>query len=264
VPEGDTVHKVAAAMAPRLAGVRLERIAVAPRHGAAPAAVQVLDVRAHGKHLLVDLDGGHSLRVHLGMYGAWHRYRPGEAWRKPTWRASVLLDTGRDVFVCFGAREVEVLRTSGVRAGNLRARLGPDLVQHARRLPPLAARARALNDADTLLVDVLLDQRVACGIGNVYKSEVLFLESHPPRLRLGEVDDAALQRCFRLGADLLARNLGGGPRVTRFAGDGRGRLWVYGRGGAPCLRCGGGPVRRESIGRPPRGTYSCPGCQVTR
>jgi endonuclease-8 len=261
VPEGDTVHKVAAAMAPRLAGVRLVRIEVAPRHGAAPRPARVTAVRAHGKHLLLDLDGGSSLRVHLGMYGSWHRYLPGEAWKKPARRASVMLDTGSDVFVCFSAKEVEVLRTSGTRARDLFARLGPDLVAHAARVPALATRARELNDADSLLADVLLDQRVASGIGNVYKSEVLFLESQPPRRRLGDVDDEALERCFGLAARLLARNLAGGPRVTRSIDDGRGRLWVYGRDGAPCLRCGRGPVRRELLGRAPRSTYSCPTCQ---
>ena len=261
MPEGDTVHKVAAAMAPRLAGAALARIDFAPRHGPPPPPARVLAVRAHGKHLLVDLEGGRSLRVHLGMYGSWHRYRPGEAWKKPARRASLVLDAGAELFVCFSAKEVEVLPTPSLRAGDLFRRLGPDLIDGACDLAELTARARAFSGADAPLVDVLLDQRVACGIGNVYKSEVLFIERLPPLRRLGDTDDATLAGCYRLAAALLRRNLGGGRRVTRFERDGRGRLWVYGRAGEECLRCGCAAIRRDALGRDRRGTYWCPECQ---
>lgn len=263
MPEGDTIHTIAAAMAPRLEQVRLARIEFARRHGAAPAPGRVERVHAVGKHLLVELDGGRTLRVHLGMYGSWHRYRAGEPWRKPARRASVVLDTGEEVFVCFSAREVQVMRRSGIEASNLFHRLGPDLMGPDVDLTAVVQRARMFNSADTPLVDVLLDQRVACGIGNVYKCEILFLQRVHPATILSRVDDATLRRLYRSAAALLARNVSGGPRVTRVARDGRGRLWVYGRRGAPCLRCGDGVIQRAPVGQGARSTYWCPRCQAS-
>jgi len=125
----------------------------------------------------------------------------------------------------------------------------------------LVRRAREILDADALLADALLDQRVASGIGNVYKSEVLFIERFSPATPIAGVDDRDLGRCFETAADLLRRNLGGGRRVTRIANDQAGRLWVYGRGGQPCLVCDT-PIRSRRIGRHHRGTYWCPVCQA--
>ncbi len=126
--------------------------------------------------------------------------------------------------------------------------------------PAVARRARALLEPEAPLTDVLLDQRVACGIGNVYKSEVLFLRRHLPDSPLGTVDDEALGACYELASELLRSNLGGGRRVTRREGDEAGRLWAYGRGGAPCLRCDG-VITYARLGHHHRGTYWCPACQ---
>ena len=104
------------------------------------------------------------------------------------------------------------------------------------------------------------DQRVASGIGNVYKSEVLFIERLPPDLPLANVSDEQLAACFLLAAELLKRNLGGGMRVTRFENDSAGRVWVYGRTGQPCLECDT-PIKSRRMGRNHRGTFWCPACQ---
>ena len=171
MPEGDTIHKVAAAMAPRLTRAPVRGLRLAARHGASPRAVRVEGVRAHGKHLLIDLDGARTLRVHLGMYGSWHRYRPGEAWKKPARRASVVLETEGHVFVCFSAKEVQVLDSGGLAARELFHRLGPDLLDPATGVDALVERARRIADGTAPLVDVLLDQRIACGVGNVIRRE---------------------------------------------------------------------------------------------
>ena len=106
----------------------------------------------------------------------------------------------------------------------------------------------------------LLDQRVATGIGNVYKSEVLFVCSLHPRTGLGDVADDALSGLYREAATLLGRNVGGGPRVTRRAADEAGLLWAYGRTAQPCLRCDTRIVSAR-LGRRQRSTFWCPGCQ---
>ena len=194
------------------------------------------------------------------MYGAWHRYVDGEAWRKPRTQASLILTTGEHVYVCFNAKEVELVREGGVRARILDARLGPDLTLPEPDIGLAVRRAREFLDAEALLADVLLDQRAACGIGNVYKSEVLFIERRRPQTPFARVSDADLARYYTRAADLLRRNLGGGARATRFENDGAGRLWVYGRRGLPCLRCDG-RIEAQRLGRHHRGTFWCPDCQ---
>ncbi len=262
MPEGDTVHKVAAYLAPRLTGRTVRALQLADVAGARRCTGRrIAEVHAAGKHLYIGFDNGCALRSHLGMYGAWHHYGDGEAWRKPRTQASLVLTTDDRVYVCFNAREVELVEAGGVRARILDARLGPDLTRPDPDIELAVRRARALFDNDAPICDVLLDQRAACGIGNVYKSEVLFLEGRLPQTRFATISDADLARYYATAADLLGRNLGGGPRVTRFDNDGAGRLWVYGRRGLPCLRCDG-RIEAQRLGRHHRGTFWCGGCQA--
>ena len=110
------------------------------------------------------------------------------------------------------------------------------------------------------MADVLLDQRVACGIGNVYKSELLFLHRVHPLAPLGTVGDSVLLTLYRNAAVLLDRNLRPGPRITRFENDTGGRLWVYRRAGLPCFECGS-TIHYQRCGKDWRSTYWCPVCQ---
>jgi endonuclease-8 len=260
VPEGDTVAKLAAALGSLLRGAVLSRVQVQGSPEANLAGRRVEGVYALGKHLFVEFEGGLLVRSHLGMYGSWHRYGRGEAWQRPVRQASLVLDLGDRLLVCFNAREVEVLAAHGLRHRDLLARLGPSLVESGADLRTAVARARSTLEADAPLVDVLLDQRVASGVGNVYKSEVLFLEGLHPRKVLGSTDDDRLAAVFARVADLMRRNLGGGRRVTRFGEPGGEPLWVYRRRGRPCLRCGA-PIQYARMGRTPRATYWCGHCQ---
>ncbi len=262
MPEGDTIHKIAAFMAPlleqRVANrVHAKRVPDASRC----SGQQVTSVLARGKHLLVEFDSSTVVRSHLGMHGSWHRYANAEPWRKPKWQASLEVATDSDVFVCFNAKEVEVLESEGLRKRIIDTRLGPDLATPGVDVATAVKRAREFIDGDALIGDVLLDQRAACGIGNVYKSEILFINRRLPHTPLERIGDEELTDHYRLAADLLSRNLGGGKRVTRFERDRAGRLWVYRRRGLPCLRCEAGVVASARIGRHHRGTYWCPACQ---
>ena len=285
MPEGDTIHKVAGYFAPRLQGRTLAGVRL-PDEAAARWCTgrRVTAVTARGKHLFIELDGERALRSHLGMHGTWHRYAPGERWQKPARQAAIVLEVGTtgepatagcetgndrigehapggDIYVCFNAKEVELVRLPAVRARIVHGRLGPDLIADAVDYDALVRRAREFLEPDTLIADVLLDQRVAAGIGNVYKSEVLFIERLLPATPLADVDDLALARCYRTAAGLLRQNLGGGPRVTRFENDDAGRCWVYGRTGLPCLRCDG-TIASARLGKHHRSTYWCPTCQL--
>ena len=115
--------------------------------------------------------------------------------------------------------------------------------------------------------DLLLDQRVACGIGNVYRCEVLFLEHLHPEAPAASLSDRDLAALYRLARRLMRQNLGGWRRTTVRAVDrehptrpGETRLFVYGREGLPCLRCNT-PVRSSRTGDAARATWWCPRCQ---
>ncbi len=261
MPEGDTIHKIANYLAPRLGERKIVSVSLPDAVAASRCTGRrVRDVVARGKHLFIELDNELAIRSHLGMHGSWHRYAPGEEWRKPRRQASVVLATTDDEYVCFNAKEVEVVRAPSVRRRVISARLGPDLIGDDLDGFYVVRRARDILEADALLADALLDQRVACGIGNVYKSEILFIERHSPATRIADLDDGALARCFDTATILLRRNLGGGSRATRFDADEAGRLWVYGRTGQPCHECDT-PIVSRRLGRHHRGTYWCPACQ---
>ncbi len=259
MPEGDTIHKLAAYLQLHLTGCRIVDARLQQRATSLAGRV-VTAATAQGKHLYLDLDDGHSIRSHLGMFGSWHRYPDGARWQKPARRASLVLAVTGESFVCFDALEVEILRPGGPRARQLHSRVGPDLITEALDGIDIAARARSLHDGDALICDVLLDQRVAAGIGNVYKSEILFIECRLPASTLSAVDDASLAGLYERARVLLSMNTGGGPRVTRSDLDGTGRLWVYNRGGLPCHGCHG-TISTARLGRRPRATYWCPRCQ---
>lgn len=263
MPEGDTVHKLAALLAPELCGETVRDLRIRRLSADALVGRRIVSLTSEGKHLLMGFDNMLVLRSHLGLYGSWHRYRTGERWRKPARQAAIQLLSGERVYVCFNAREVEILEAGGFRLADERRRLGPDLTRERPEPESLHGRALALLALDSPLVDVLLDQRVASGIGNVYKSEVLFLERQSPLRLLGATPARVLGALYARAGDLLRRNLHGGPRVTRLVGDGRGDLWVYGRAGRPCFRCGGA-VRRQRLGVDLRPTYWCPRCQDPR
>lgn len=261
MPEGDTIHKIAAFMAPRLTGQTVDAVRLGATATPQFAGTEVREVEARGKHLRIALDNGKVLRSHLGMHGSWHVYGRDEAWQKPERQASLVVAAGGSDWVCFNAKEIEIIDVPGVRNRLLGTRLGPDLIADDCDPSTLVQRAREFDDGESLLIDTLLDQRVAAGIGNVYKSEVIFIERQPPDRRLADTPDAVLSACFTRAADLLRKNLGGGKRVTRFPRDAAGRLWVYGRTGQPCLECSS-PIVSRRMGRHYRGTYWCPSCQA--
>lgn len=260
MPEGDTIFKLAAFLAPALSG---RRIVSGTARTTTPVILdgrQVETVYARGKHLFIAFDLSMVLRSHLGMRGSWHHYPPGVTWQRPRKQASIVLDVGDRIYVCFNAKQVELVHHRGVREKQLETMLGQDLLADTVDYPAIVERARTLSDDHCPVADVLLDQRIACGIGNVYKSESLFLRGRHPATPLALVPDESLQDLYREARHLLGRNLRGGPRVTRRTTDGTGRLWVYGRTGQPCLRCDT-PIVSAMLGTHQRSTFWCPRCQ---
>jgi len=98
------------------------------------------------------------------------------------------------------------------------------------------------------------------GVGNVFKSEILFLERVNPFVRIGDLSDEALDRLIAQARRLLLLNRRPGFRQTRAALDPKARIWVYRRSGRPCYECGT-PIRLRRQGEDARSTYFCPRCQ---
>jgi endonuclease-8 len=162
--------------------------------------------------------------------------------------------------VCFDAPVAELIETRALGLHPALARLGPDIIEPEPDIGSVLARLGDPGRGDVTIAEALLDQRTMAGLGNVYRSEVLFIERVDPFLAVAALEPAALERLVRTGARLLRANRDG-PRRTTTGRDVDGeRLWVYRRTGRPCRRCGT-PVRSTVLGELPRRLWWCPACQ---
>jgi len=254
VPEGDSIH----ALARRLQPIVGETVLAYRAHGRLAAARLVgrrfVAIRARGKHLLMDFDDGRTLHSHMKMDGWWYLTRRGERWRRPSRWMSVAFETARLELVGFRLPVAELLR--GDASSSLLARLGPDLLDPRASLESMRNN---LAGSSAPLGEAVMNQRLVAGIGNVYKSELLFLEKLDPFVATSTLTAAQLDALLRRARKSLARNLARrGRRVMREKSGPR--LWVYRRAGMPCLVCGAA-IRMQRQGAQQRSTYFCPECQ---
>jgi endonuclease-8 len=257
VPEGDTIHRTAARLRPALIGRRLEKFEAPRLVGLRPRIGSTIEsVEATGKHLEIGFDDGIVLHTHMRMAGSWHLYRPGETWRRRLQSARVVVQVEGWMAVCFNAPLVEVYRAEDRRRHPGLGSLGPDLCRRSADLDACVDRMEQYADDHQEIADVLLDQRICCGVGNVYKSEVLWACRLDPRTQLRALAPRGRRVLVETAADLLQANLGGGERTTVTGG-----VAVYGRAGKPCLRCHT-PIEVIRQGIHARVTYWCPGCQL--
>lgn len=263
MPEGDTIHRIARALAAELPGRAVDRLTLRDAGEVVELAGRAVEgVEALGKHLLIHLQGGWSLRVHLGMHGRVTRRHVRE--RAPA-RATAVLVSGDAVYAVERAFTAETVRTAALRSHPKLARLGPDLLAASPSVEQAVRRASLAAHRDREIGDLLLDQRVAAGIGNVFKSEVLFECRVHPRARVGDLPPGTLRALFQVAARQLRENLSTRRRTTvplrRRPRPSSERLWVYGREGKPCLECEA-PIERFLQGDMGRSTYFCPRCQA--
>lgn len=256
MPEGDTVYRAARRLDEALTGqvltssdFRIPSLATSDVSGAT-----VLGTVSRGKHLLMRLDSGLTLRTHLKMEGSWSVHPAGSKWRKPWHTARVVLRSATTEAVGFQVL-VDLVRTD--EEDKLVGHLGPDLLGPDWDADVALARLRA--DPDAPIGDALLEQRNLAGVGNVFKSELCFIGRVDPLTPVRAVPD--LSGVVAKAKLLLEVNKDRSTRITT-ADRRRGyQLWVYGRHG-PCLRCGTriakadqGPIGQE------RPTYWCRTCQ---
>ncbi|OBH51565.1 endonuclease VIII Nei2 [Mycobacterium sp. E2479] len=250
MPEGDTVWHTAAVLRERLVADTLTRCDVrVPRFATVDLTGRVVDeVLSRGKHLFIRV-GDASIHSHLKMDGSW---RVGNRSVRVDHRARIILETDsvRAVGVDLGV--LEILERE--RDGDAVAHLGPDLL--GKDWNPALAAANLTADPDRPIAGALLDQRLLAGIGNVYSNELCFLSGHLPTAPVRDIADP--HRLVSRARDMLWLNRFRWNRCT--TGDTRAgrQLWVYGRSGQPCRRCGT-PIAFDDSGD--RVTYWCPSCQ---
>jgi endonuclease VIII len=251
MPEGDTVYRSAAKLRDALAGKTLTRCDVrVPKFATVDLTGRVVDeVLSRGKHLFIRVADA-SIHSHLKMDGAW--LVGGQIRRIPAHKIRILLETdeSRAAGVDLGVLEI-LQRDHDLDAV---AHLGPDLL--GADWEPRVAAANLVADSDRPLADALLDQRVMAGVGNVYANELCFVFGQRPTAPVSAVKDPL--RVVQRARDMLWLNRSRVNRTT--TGDTRpGRdLWVYGRAGQPCRRCG---TAIESDGSGDRVIFWCPNCQ---
>ena len=263
MPEGDNIKRVASVLAREIVGRPLAHLALNDQ-GDVPEldGKEIESVHPHGKQMLVEFEGGWSLRVHLGMHGSWLRKHVREP-RPRHW--TVTLAVGEVAYVCVNSYRAELIRTAALRTHPRLARLGPDLLAEPPNIDEMVRRARLPAHAHREIADVLLDQRIAAGIGNIYKSETLFELRVNPRTRMEKLSEEQVRGLYESAAKLMRLNLLTRRRTAvplkRRPEPSSQRYFVYRRGGQPCLDCRT-PIVRFVQGDMGRATYWCPTCQA--
>lgn len=289
MPEGDTVHRAAARVHEAMAGQRLTRTDFrVPKFATVDlAGRRILRARAVGKHLFIDVGGSAPdtadepsavIHSHLKMEGKWFVHEAGCKWMFPAFRARIVLrsDDGAEAV---GVELGEINVFTPAEAAERIEHLGPDLLGEVR--PGQAYRVGDWSGAEVLrrirgegeraIGAAILDQRLVAGIGNEYRSELLFLRGISPARTVAEVDArGGLEPLLVLARKTMAVNVRRQIRVFTGIDKRRARHWVYGRGEEPCRRCGT-PVVAGELGkitgtssdadRFERTVFFCPACQ---
>jgi len=274
MPEGDTIFRAARSLHKALAGHRATKFDTAYAHLArvnddGPIAGRMIErCEAAGKHVLIVFEGDLILRTHMRMNGSWHLYRPGERWWRGPQAMRVRVDTEAWVAVAFDVPVAEFVTAKQLASTDPVAALGPDLLKPGFDRDEAIRRIRAAGALP--IAQALLDQRLIAGIGNVYKSEVLFLSGIHPDTPSSAVPQDALERAVDLARSLLGDNVVEGTlaaiqtyrslRRTDRRSDPAASLWVYSRAGRPCRKCGT-PIESKKMGLDARTTYWCSRCQ---
>lgn len=265
VPDGDTVHRSAAALRTALVGRQVARFDAPSLYGPRPSLRRVVElVECHGRHLEITWDDELVLHTHLRIGGAWHLYRVGEPWRKSSEQAHVVIEVPEWVAVCFNASLVETYRQYDRYRHPGFGRLGPDL-SSAGDIDLLESARELANYPfpDTTIAEALLDQHVVLGLGNVFRSEVLWACGISPFATVGSLSPTECAELVYSAARLLRADYREYPRdiATEMPVDAGHGHAVYGRNGQPCTRCGDS-VEVRRVGAHSRLLYWCPGCQL--
>jgi endonuclease VIII len=276
VPEGDTLHRAARHLSPRLIGKTVRRFELVRRTDPTEGLIgqRVTGVEARGKNLLVHFAGGLSLHVHLKMNGQVFVYRQAEA-RRPGPEAVAVLDTDEHRIIISHAPIARLIHTRDLVRDLHFRHLGPDLIAEGFELDEALVRLQWRKEV--ALGEALLDQSAVAGIGNVWKSELCFNLKLDPFAPVSAATEDELRAVLTMARQLMKETVEraprhlpdpfaprGGQRHARLNHrHGQKRLSVYERAGERCYDCGG-IIQVKPQGEQLRGTYFCPICQPSR
>jgi endonuclease-8 len=275
MPEGDTIFRTARALGRALIGkpvtaFRSTYPLLTRFNDSTPLVGQLVErVESRGKWLLIHFSGGGTLVTHMLMSGSWHIYRPGERWQQPRTNMRILIENNDYIAVGFRVPVAEMHTAQSLARHPRIPRTDIDVLSAEFNAGEAALRVRAHGNEE--IADVLLHQEVLAGVGNVFKSEICFVAAVNPFCKVAAIDREKLAEVIAAARRLVKANVledsgdgivtyGGRKRRTTHESDPGASLWVYGRNGEPCRRCGE-PIRRRIQGPDARVTFWCPRCQ---
>ena len=275
MPEGDTIFRSARSMGRALVGkpitgFRSTYPLLTRFHDDTPITGQTVDrVESRGKWLLIHLSGGATLATHMLMSGSWHLYRAGERWHRPARDMRIVLENRDYQAVAFTVPVARIYTAQALAREKRIPPAGSDVLSED--FDPVAAAARIRAYADEEIGEVLLHQQVMAGVGNVFKSEICFVEGVNPFCRVALLSDIQVTALIGTARKLVAANVleDSGNMIVTYRGQQRrtthrarpqDSLWVYSRSGAPCRRCGSA-IRHRLQGTDARVTFWCQTCQ---
>ena len=268
MPEGDTIYRAAHTLNLALAGHTVTAFqSVFPALSRIDedhplAGRKVERVYAMGKNLVMQFSDDLFLRTHMRMHGSWHIYKPGERWRRAHDEMRIVIETAVWVAVAFVVPVAEFHSAATLEQQDDLRLIGPDFAAETFDFEEAKRRIQARPDED--IADVLLNQRIVAGLGNEYKSEVLFIARVHPFAKVRHIPPVELTKILEVSRKLMLANTAPGARgrVTTFSLDPRHSQYVYERSGKPCRRCGSA-IRFARQGPHARVTFWCERCQVT-
>lgn len=252
--------RTASAMRTALVGRPMVRFDAPELVGPTPQAGRMVEVvEARGRHLEVMWDDGIVLDTHLKGRSEWHVYRQGAPWRKSWEKLRASIQTDDFVAVCFDAPSVETYRVPDPNRHPGRGRLGPDLCRPDADLAEAVELLLSHPEREARLRDVMVDQHVMQGVGNVYRCEVLWAAELSPWAHIADLTHHDALLIVHTAAKMIRSNHRRLRRTT--TSHTAAGLAVYGRCGQGCIRCRE-TIRSQPVGKQGRMLYWCPGCQV--
>lgn len=267
MPEGHTIHRAARLQAKRFVGTEL---AVSSPQGRFEDGAALLDghvieeIDAWGKHLFYRWDHGHVMHIHLGLFGKFRIH--AEDPPPPTDGTRLQMTSNRGTLYLSGPTDCSVIDPE--EEERIVSDLGPDPLRTKTHSSAVGHMTTSLRRRTVPIGAALLDQSVICGIGNVYRAEIIFRLGINPHVESRTIPASDIQRIWDESVTQLRRGEKSGRIVTTDPEDvarkrrsdiGRGeRTYVYKRRGESCRRCGTPIERADMKGRK---IWWCPSCQ---
>jgi endonuclease-8 len=275
VPEGDTIFRTARALGRALigkpvTGFRSTYPLLTRFNDDTPLTGQTVEhVESRGKWLLIHFSGGGTLATHMLMSGSWHIYRPGERWQQPRINMRIVVENSDYIAVGFTVPVAKMLKPQELARATKIPTAKIDVLRDEFDAAEVTRRLRMYLEGE--IADVLLHQEVLAGVGNVFKSEICFVTATNPFCKVAALDEQKVAALISAAQKLVKANVledsgdtivtyGGRKRRTTHESDPGASLYVYGRKGEPCRRCGE-LIRMRIQGPDARVTFWCPRCQ---